>query len=313
MPEPLAPPGGQAGDATGLLTQIAAEEQAAVEAFVSPEVPPKPKESTSATEATDEKKEATEGTTESEEEPASEDATPEEGEEETPPPEGTEEEPPKAGGPVKIGEREFATADDALKEAARIMGHNGNLAGQLTQAQEAYTNLHATASTLKSALDEAVAHNQQWQEWYQGTQEGKKMPAPIKEQDIESLVEKIEAKRRGRQEESDMLAELKKGVEEIEATANYHQVHPIVDRIADKINPLTGKPYTPREAYAFACREVGVQNLLEKKAAPPKSVVNPAARNAAARPAPKKATGAGGKPQEKGFADRMLDEKFPLL
>lgn len=312
MPEPLAPPEGQAGDATGLLTQIAAEEQAAIDAITKTEVPAKPEESTSDTEPTDEKKEGTEGTPESEEEPEGEEATPEEGEEETTPPEGTETEPPKAGGPVKIGEREFATTEDALKEAARIMGHNGNLAGKLTSLEADYTNLHNTASALKTALEQAAEHNRQWQEWYQATQEGKDVAAPVKEQDVEAIVRKVDAERREAAETARILDELKKGVEEIEAAPNYLQVHPIIDRIADKINPLTGKPFTPREAYAFACREAGIPNLLDKKPEPPKPVANPAARKAAARPASNKAPAPGAKPKQKDFADRMLEEQYPL-
>lgn len=315
MPEPLAPPEGQEGDATGLLTQIVGEEQASRDTFIDSKVTKSPKESTS--KPNDEKPKVPADTTESEPTPEGEepkaDTEPEEGEE---PEEGTEPadkpEPPKDNGPVRIGEREFATTDDALKEAARIMGHNGNLAGQLRDLGEHYQTLHSTATSLKTQLDEAVRYNQEWQEWYNNTREGKETAAPVKQQNLEEVVEKVMSKQKQEESERRELEDLRKEVELIESQSNYPQVYAIVDRIADKLNPLTGKPFTPREAYAYACREVGVPNLLDKKPAAPKPLATPAARNAAARPSTKKGP-APAPAKEKDFADRMLDEKFPLL
>lgn len=310
MPEPIAPPGGQAGDATGLMTQIVAEEQAARAEFVGTEVEGKPKESTSEETVTpDEKQEGTEGTPESTTPEGEETETPEGAEEEAP--EG--EEPPNTSGPVKIGDREFASAEDALKEAARIMGHNGNLAGQLTNLTEHYNSLHATATSLKSALDQALQHNREWQEWFEQNNAGGDAPAPIRGQNMEEVVKKVMLEQRREEETGRVVAELKKEVEFIESLPNYHQVHGIIDRIADQRNPLTGRNFTPREAYAFACRELGIQNLIEKKPVSPKPLAHPAAKNAAARPSAKKPSAPAPARKEKDFADRMLDEKYPLF
>lgn len=319
MPEPIVAPEAIPGDATGILADDFAEAEAElaatgpeVEGEQAPENAPAPegeKEAGTETPAESEPK----GDEGEEEEESDETPDPKKKPDETEPPEDPEK--PK---PIKLGNREFATTEDALAEAERLVGHNANLAGQVNEAARRIVRYEKEiVPDLQTKLKEAYAVNQQWQEWHEAQQNGEAGDAPkagVPAEAVEGIVERKLAEERTKQETEQVIASMKQELEVIEKLPNYAQAYDLMFQIADKSNPLTGKNFTPKEAYAFACKQLGIENQLEKKPVPPKPAVNPAAKNAAARPTP---TAGSAKPKaqpkvEIDEADEELAKAFPL-
>lgn len=317
MPEPIVAPEAIPGDATGILAEDFAEAEAEL-AAKGPEV-----EGGEATENAPapegEKETGTEAPAESE--PKGDEGKEEEESDETPNPEkkpdGTE--PPKdpeKPNPLKLGNREFATPEDALAEAERLIGHNANLAGQVKEAATRIVRYEKEIiPDLQSKLKEAYAANQQWQEWYEAQQSGEAGEAPtaVPAEAVEGIVERKLAEERTKQETEQMLSAWEQDVKAIEKLPNYAQAYDLMFQIADKTNPLTGKNFTPKEAYVFACKQLGIENQLEKKPAPPKPSVNPAVKNAASRPTSNAGANKVKTQQvELDEADEELAKAFPL-
>jgi ribosomal protein L12E/L44/L45/RPP1/RPP2 len=73
--------------------------------------------------------------------------------------------------------------------------------------------------------------------------------------------------------------------------------------LASKTNPLTGKSFTPFEAYKFACWEKGLDNLLVEKQEKPKPVPSADMAKAATRPSGSK----NDPPKKEEEADEVSD------
>lgn len=279
------------------------------------------------------------------EEPKEEEpATPEGDQEETPEakPEGETTEPPKdpaaphsepkLDAPLKIGTREFATVTDAVQEATRVLGHNAKLAGDVKLAERRIADAETKATEAETRAKELTAANQQWAEWHKKHVAGEAAgfaPGHDPEAIARRTVDELETRRT----EEERQVVILKDLGEIEATSNYAEIAELFTQVSDKVNPLTGKYFMPKEAYDFACKQLGKQNLLDaptpleqiretaKPAEPPAPVATKkplplAGKNAkviassAARPANAGSRGGGTTP-EWSFEDEALSEAFP--
>jgi hypothetical protein len=215
-----------------------------------------------------------------------------------------------------IGEREFKSVDALVKEANRINGRNANLAGNLTKAEE-------RAEKSETDLAKVLEMNKRWKEHFDALEkgeEGTKRP----DLDPEHIAELTTEKLSKRQTEEAMKSALNEEVEHLESLSNYDEVLETVEACADCINPKTGKLYTLREAYTYACKELELEDEWEKEETPeetpepvkpatpaPKS--SKAVKSAAARP-----SGSGGgapapkKDPNDDWLDTALAEALPL-
>lgn len=207
----------------------------------------------------------------------------------------------------RVGNQIFATAEDAIAEATRIIGRNAQLAGDL-RAKE------ASLTTLQSQLEEAIQANKQWQEWAAAQENGENIPSPATPtidpaKIADEVTRKIEAREVARREQESVRAE----VEKIIALPNFRQVSGIVETLADKTNPLTGRIYTPAEAYDFAAMHLGVKNLRTAPAAAPvvtKKIDRTAVKSAAARPGSQRMADAPKEKSAPSFSDEMLSQQL---
>jgi len=293
-------------DASGLMAQIATESAAAI---------------SDATVATPQKSESDLKTPEnaSEETPAEGEApldtpesTPETPAEEKSEEEVTPEEPKESeNGAIKLGNREFATMQDATKEYNRVIGHNARIAGDL-KARD--TELNA----LKAEYQKAVAYNQEWLAYYQAQENGDTdtpMPAGEHKPDTKGMTpEEIAKITTETIERREKLAQFSAEIEMLEALPNYATVVDTIVSLSEKINPFTGTYFTPKEAYTAACQHHEVDNLLTKTSKPekPRVMANPDAVKAASRPVP----GSGGAPAPTDSKDSWsdhVDKQFDRL
>jgi len=217
---------------------------------------------------------------------------------------------------VKIGKQEFASVEDAVREATRIMGRNAELSGQLKQANARAEEATQALESVKAQLDEALKVNQQWAEWYEKATAGETAEPPhAKQPSIDEVVRKVLAEQEAARAEAERMKAIEAEFEKVQNAPNYPQVAETIYKIADQINPLTGKYFTPKEAYEFACRMAGIVPELETTApppVPPKSPVNSAVKSSAARP-----SGSGRlAPQQETrvttIEDEYLAKAFPL-
>ena len=204
----------------------------------------------------------------------------------------------------RIGNQVFASANDAVSEATRVIGRNAQLAGDLRRAESEKANVEAQ-------LQEALEANKQWVEWAKAQENGENLPAPI--YDPEKIAEQVAQTLEGREARRTARVSLEKEIDAIIALPNFRDVAPIVDSIADKTNPLTGKLYTPNEAYDFAVAHLGLDNLRKKQGGQvkqPKKMDRSALKGAAARPASARMSNTPKAKQETSFADEMLREQI---
>lgn len=215
-------------------------------------------------------------------------------------------------GTFKVGNREFSKVEDAVAEANRIAGRNAKLSGDLKTATEATEKAQKEADGLKAQIADLRAANKAWEDWSKDQGE---RPA-IKETDAGDIADQVIAKLSKRDTEKAEKDAAQKELEAVEAAANYDDVSELVEKLSDKINPLTDKHFTPTEAYRYACRELGLENLVEKKAEPtPKAeekppetkIAKPPVKAAAARPTGAAPT-APPKKDARDAVDEMLDE-----
>lgn len=214
---------------------------------------------------------------------------------------------------VKIGNREFASKEDAFKEAERIIGRNAQLAGKVSEKDR-------TIAEISAKLQEALEANQQFAKAF------KKKAGGEFEDEVEEETPRLDPKEFARQAAAEMLQQtqqqaaqerMRLEVQEIVQLPNYDEVSDIFSQLSNQINPLTQRFFTPREAYKYACRELEIDNLLEKKQAPkveakkPEKIVKTVTR-AAARPntAPAQAPAPAAVRDE--FVEYALAEKFPF-
>jgi hypothetical protein len=314
---------GAIADTTGLAAQVAAEDAASYEAAVASSKQDPANKPEPSGEQVDGKgkgqvpgKDVQPGPEEEEQEQEKPEGPEDKGKKEDPTPE-----PPKAA-TLKIGKREFASPEEAVKEATRIMGHNAELSGDLRVKEAEIANLRATSSQLEAQLAEAVRFNQEWQAWHKSQSENGNVPAPtVREQPIEEVVTKVVAKLRDAERETQTQSAMKAEFDKIQTASNYPQVAETVYAIADKVNPITGRYFTPLEAYQFACRHLGIADeiaaqstaMAQKPAAstPPSPATNPAVKQGAARPS------ASGRrapaPARIDEVDDVLNNAFPTF
>jgi hypothetical protein len=293
MPQPE--PGGSAGDFAGQVLQGMDSEHAA-------EIDARSKDEK-------EKPEATEppGTEEGHDEPVKPDAVE---------PDPTE--PPAAT--YKIGDREFTSVEDVVKEANRINGHNADVSGK-------FDELTTRAETAEADRDKVLAMNQRWKEYFDAQESGESGKRPDLDPDhiAEVTAQRISAK----QSEDSLKAEIAQQVEHLESLENYDEVVEIVENCAECVNPVTGKLYTLRDAYAFACKQLGQKDLWDEEetpappveaapveaapAEPPKPAPKNPIKSGAARPSGSRG---GGAPAKKApgdeFVDRAIAEALPF-
>jgi len=179
---------------------------------------------------------------------------------------------------VKIGNREFASVDDAIKEANRVIGHNANLAGQVT-------TLQGENETLRTGLKELREANQEWAAWAASIKAGKDIDPKML---IKATLDEYKNSQSQAEGEKQMHAELN----ELKQLSNFTELVPHMYKIADRVNPLTGEFFTPREAYRFVCQYFGLENQLDKKPASPQVPKKPAPKAPVAPPVPARPTGA---------------------
>jgi hypothetical protein len=228
----------------------------------------------------------------------------------------TEEKPaePQAKPVYKIGNVEYATADDALKEATRIIGRNANLAGDIRNAHGELESAKATIAEREAKLQEAIAANKEWQKWAEANAAGENKPMP-NIPDADAIAEKVLQKQQEASRQESTKAALTAEFNEVTALPNWDDVEPTIRQIADKLNPLTGKHFTPKEAYRYACHETGAENLLIKKPeakpapVPVKPKTNPIA-SAAARPTASRGNPSGTAKPQRDDIDDFINERF---
>lgn len=235
-------------------------------------------------------------------------------EEDQKPEEGQEDDKDKKSEEYKLGNRVFGTVEDALAEANRVVGHNANLAGKLTEAE--------------SQLAEALRVNQEWVEWHKSLnetdEEGEQSPAKRSPVDIDpdDLAKKAADEAVKRIQHDTRVAQLREQfsqeLQTIKATNHYFQIQDIIEQLADKVNPLTGNYFTPLEAYKFACTERGVTPELGSNGKPvedkkaPRKIANPDAARSATRPSGG-APGASKEAPERSYVDDELSTHFPTM
>lgn len=297
MPKESVATGAGSFDATGLETDLFGPdtEEGGGE---TPAVKPTSAENDSEESTEDNESDDTEGA-ESEEEEAEESSEDESSEE------STEAKKPKG---YRVGNQVFATADDAVAEATRIIGRNAQLAGDLSKRENAI-------SDLQTQLQEAMQANQEWAEWAQAQQNGEDRPLPNAPSfDPDKIADSVAARIEARNAQRASRDELAKQVEGIIALPNFRQVANLVESIADKPNPLTGQIFTPNEAYDFAVANLGLPNLRKNpaatKPAPVKKLDRSAVKGAAARPGSQRMGTTPPAKVERSFADEMLAEQL---
>lgn len=210
----------------------------------------------------------------------------------------------------KVGNQEFASPEALAREANRVVGRNGQLAGELRTKE-------SQIATLSSERDEAAAKVKEWEEWAASLDGGEQKPSPAnKPLDPDDLAERVYQKGEARRLQAERESSLRKEVDTLQSLPNYGEVADVVFDIADAINPITKRVFTPKEAYAYACREVGVENLWDKQqvkpaAVPPKKIDRSTVKSAAARPAVgRNGTEAPKAKHEPTFAEEMLSQSM---
>lgn len=207
---------------------------------------------------------------------------------------------------IKIGNREFATPEDAIGEAKRVIGHNANLAGDLKVATE-------RTEDLQKQLNDAMEANKEWAEYAESLKKGDVDPDKIAQRAVRTMrEEEVRAQK---------IESMKTELSEIEKLDNYNDVYSILTKIADKSDPLTGVPFTPKSAYAFAVKQLGLPNLLEKSTdAPPTEKPKEAPKpppdmgQHAQRPTGKSRSMSGAsKTEDVDKLDKRLDQQFSIL
>lgn len=152
-----------------------------------------------------------------------------------------------------IGERTFEKIEDVVKEASRIIGRNGQLAGDLNVAK-------SDKEAAIKALEEAKQINETWVTWYKdknGTAPPSADPVAVAKE-LHKLIKKENA-------DHEAVATLKTRSESLRSLSNWSEVSSIVEKLTDKENPITGEKYTPEEAYDQACVHQGLENLRKAK------------------------------------------------
>lgn len=196
----------------------------------------------------------------------------------------------------KIGNKEYSKIEDVIEQANKMNGRNAYLAGQVK-------HFKSEAQTLSEQLRTAAEYNKQWAQYFdtlkaQGRiiDEGTEPEAqPKKDLDVDELtartsrkvVEELEA----RENEKTLKQQLRQELTEISQLSNFEDVSELIETLSDKINPITGKYFTPKQAYKHACIELGIENeLIAKKqqpavqTQPPKKVAKQIITSSAARP-----------------------------
>ena len=247
-----------------ILSEFAAEEMTPPETKEEiPEGTPTPSPSPDA-------KEGDEGQVDPEAEESSDEGTPSE---EAAPEPAKEPTPKEETPPLRIGSREFATVDDALQEATRIMGQNGNLAGELNTTK-------SRLAALEDQLNEAAKINSQWVDWSKKISNGENAAPPSAQpQDLRKVVEEVMQAQRQEAEQATVQSRIKAEFDEVSATPNYTRVAGLIYKLADKVNPVTDQPFTPKEAYEYACNHLGETSAFKAKPvaqAPAKPIAKPA-------------------------------------
>jgi hypothetical protein len=205
----------------------------------------------------------------------------------------------------KIGNREFSSVDDAMAEANRIVGRNAKLSGDLKKFQ--------------SEIKKLTEINEQWSGWAAKRTKGDPQESPEPEAiDPEMIAEKVIQKMETKKIDTESEKAMAKEVEELEALDNWDDVQEVVEKLSDKENPLTGKPFTPKEAYRMAVHELDLEDLTKKakpaKDDPPKADKTKAGddsakkvRSAAARPNGGSAPTINKAEKRRDFIDAALD------
>lgn len=211
----------------------------------------------------------------------------------------------------RLGNQVFATADDAIGEASRIIGRNAQLAGDLRSKE-------SEISRLQASLEEAVRANQEWQDYYASVEEGNPGIKPTeKPLDVDAIAAKIEERVTSREQARAIAQQQESEINALFALKSFRQVVDDVRNLADKINPFTGKAFTPFEAYDIAIARKGIANerlgATPPKAKEPKKIDRSQVKKAAALPT-NGGSSTPGKPQSKGkdFADELLSEQIFL-
>ncbi len=223
-----------------------------------------------------------------------------------------EEDESKTAKTYRLGNQEFATAEDAIREATRIIGRNAQLAGDL-HAKETET------SRLQTALQEALQANQEWQEYYASLEAGNPGVKPTeKPLDPDEFAARVEERVTQREQARAAKAQNETEINVLFALPSFREVVNDVRNLADKINPFTNKLFTPFEAYDLAVARHGIANE-RTRVAPPKAAETTKAKKidrtqikkAAALPTNGGAS-ASGKPSQGGrdFADELLSEQI---
>lgn len=301
-------------DSTELANQIVAEDDAAFDAAVANAKGNDGQDESSTSRSSDENDDK--GQVDPKDEKSSDEINPPE--DKTPKPEKEPKSKEEDATPIKLGTREFASIEDAMQEANRIVGRNGQLAGEIDALNAKVESLGGEVNDYKGQLEEAYKINQEWAAWYQKTQAGEKATPPDTTTDIKKIVADVLKTQKAAEQEEATLAQMKAEFAKVEAAPNYAgDVQRIVHQLSDKINPFTGRYFTPLEAYDTACKHLGAENaLIPKPNAPapkpaPKPATNPALVKMAARnPAPPSGRGAS-KPvprtdDEDDYIDRSL-------
>jgi len=272
-------------DASGLEAAIMADDSAQIAAAKSPVEPPKTEDKPQAEEdkpAVEEAKseEPQESEEKSEDEPVeTEDAPP------------VDEKKGEKEGGIKIGGRLFKTEAEAIAEAQRIIGRNGNLAGDVTRLTE-------EKAELQQQLEDALEANQLWAE---NAKEGIVDPDLL----AERVIEKYESKKANDQAKLSM----KEQVEAMTKLPHYEQVQDVILQIADKKNPLTGKDFSPQEAYDYACLIRGIQKT-EAKPKPKPKPPEPPPSGSTTRITGSRSTQTTPEPKERTLLDDELSRQF---
>lgn len=235
---------------------------------------------------TDDKKEGDDGTATPEGEAPKEDK-PDDGQQKT----------------VKLGNREFQSAEEALKEANRVVGHNANLASEVSTYK-------TKVSELEAKVQEALEANAKWAEWAEANAKGEETEKPNTPK-LEEVVRKVLEERDNRDQMKTVEQQMKTEVEKLQTFGNFDEALPMLKDLADKTNPQTGKNFTPYEAYEYTCWKLGLENELTKKE--PTKPVSPAegAMKAASRPAgTPKSPAPKQEEQKRDDVDEMISRYF---
>jgi len=198
--------------------------------------------------------------------------------------------------PLKIGKLEFATTEDALAEATRVIGRNAQLAGDVNSLTE-------SVQSLQTQLQEALQANDEWAKFYDA--EAKKAnldPTLIAKRAIE------EFKRSEQLEKSQET--VKQEFDQVLKSPHYATVFPTLSKLAKQTNPLTGSKYTPREAYDYA---LWVHKITPEAETTDPTPIPPPSKVPAkmvAKPAGANRSGGGKETKPKDEYDQALDGYF---